>query len=82
MPIKPKGKGGKSKIAPQPPSQATHACPACQRPLTKLDRRRREGEQLLPLPGVMLIHRRELNQAPYLRCVCGHVLILLPGSAG
>ena len=80
MPIKPKGSKPTGKAA-KPPNQPTHTCPACRKPLAKLDRRKRQGEQLVPLAGVILIYRKELNQAPYLRCVCGHVLILLSGSA-
>jgi hypothetical protein len=79
MPIKPKGSKPTGKTA-KSSNQPIHICPACRKPLAKLDRRKREGEQLVPLPGVTLIYRKELNQAPYLRCACGHVLILLSGS--
>lgn len=66
---------------PRPPSAAlTYRCPKCRAFLAKRNRRRRQGEQLVLLPGATLVQPLA-TVAPALLCACGHRLILVEGSS-
>jgi hypothetical protein len=55
----------------------THYCPSCRQPVANEDRRKRQNA-VTPVPGVSLDPPAP-NQACRLRCVCGHVVILMKG---
>lgn len=52
-------------------------CPCCRMPIAKEDRRRKQ-DNLTMMNGAKLTERK--NEAPRVRCSCGHVTILLKGK--
>lgn len=55
-----------------------HRCRKCGAEVAREDRRRRPGERMVPVPGVVL--ELEEGQAPRIRCPCGHVTVFVKGS--